>query len=636
MPKKANPLLLSQIQADTDKLKNDPTNVDLRTSILNQQVNMTADQLEISKQEAGRVVKTFTTAYAKAKGLDPKEIMDALTVEEQKILDYSADNPKLYGVDLITANKIAGYLGLGSGVLLTAAIVVFSIALFTVGWEVAAGIAAAEGVVATIGAALGSPLVATGGFLFLLSQYLGHLSNSIPQTTKQMIDNGSIGPGLRITAIKQAEETRAKIGGTLSPGSFTGSQFSDYAAALEANGVSGFNDPCKLQSVPYSRTNLADLVKCIYGKTTLAGKPATVTKLIQQLAPYIITTKTSTNNLAKIAVSAGSETSAPQVKVFTGIVSQGTLGEGLTFTPRQDDIIESIDELQNAAQNNLAPFLAALPSKVVYEVKIVSSVTTKDGFRQTGQAQKVLSGYATDGTPRYKTVINKFATLTIYLLTEKGARTKISTIVLGPTDAVKFQPTQNHLTMLEKNIQTSVVTNSVSEIKTIQTVAPITIQAPTVPPPAIPLPTPPPPAVSVAPSPISVPTVLSPVSAPVSTTNLADLKARLDQANNYYRTGLNPLPGTVGQGYNEMVAAQKAYDEALAKTPQPAITTTSNQDIAKQKATTLSEFYSAIGQPLPSIQNRAAYYEFLGLGKAAYYTGTAEQNTKLLYKLQGK
>ena len=165
---------------------------------------------------------------------------------------------------------------------------------------------------------------------------------------------------------------------------------------------------------------------------------------------------------------------------------------------------------------------------------------------------------------------------------------------------------------------------------------PITVQAPAAPPPAIPLPTPPAPAVSRPPSAISAPVVSTPAITATPIADLTTLKARLDQATNYYRTGMNPLPGTVGQGYVEMVAAQKAYDEALAKEPRPATVTTSSQDTAKQKATTLYEFYNAIGQPLPSMQTRAAFYQMLGLGQSSYYVGTAEQNTKLLAKLQGK
>lgn len=51
-------------------------------------------------------------------------------------------------------------------------------------------------------------------------------------------------------------------------------------------------------------------------------------------------------------------------------------------------------------------------------------------------------------------------------------------------------------------------------------------------------------------------------------------------------------------------------------------------------ASTLWEYYTALGQPLPPIAERAKLYEAYGLGPASAYRGTAEQNTKLLRALQ--
>jgi MFS family permease len=52
--------------------------------------------------------------------------------------------------------------------------------------------------------------------------------------------------------------------------------------------------------------------------------------------------------------------------------------------------------------------------------------------------------------------------------------------------------------------------------------------------------------------------------------------------------------------------------------------------------TTLSAYYASKGKSLPSIIERGKIYESLGLGKITYYTGTAEQNTKLLNALLGQ
>ena len=480
-PTLKNQDLYAQIQTWTDQLKLDPNNTALRTKIIKTNVDLTAVQLGTTTQEAGNIVRSYTAAYATSTKIDPKALMDSLTKEEQNILNYSASNPTLYGMSLTSANTLASYLGIGSGVLLMAALTVFTVALFTVGPEVAATIGAGEGVVATIGAALGEPLIAAGGFLFLLSQFLGHLSSGIPMMTKQMIDNGSIGPGLRISALKDAEDAKAKLSGSVSPGSFTGSQFSDYATAIETQGLAFINDPCKAGQVAYTRDALADLVKCIYGKQATTGGATTVTKIIPILAPYLIksngkagiTATLSTATSGATTVSTPVTTSTPTTKVFTGIVSQGVVQQGLTFTPRPDDLIESVDELKTAATNNLAPFLQSLPGKVIYEIKIVSSITTANGFKQTGTTQKIQTGKTKAGAPIYKTVTNKFATLILYIMNDKNTKSKITTINLGPVDSAKLTVSQNDLTSLQTALPAIVTTTNISDITHIVSTTPV-------------------------------------------------------------------------------------------------------------------------------------------------------------------
>jgi hypothetical protein len=52
-------------------------------------------------------------------------------------------------------------------------------------------------------------------------------------------------------------------------------------------------------------------------------------------------------------------------------------------------------------------------------------------------------------------------------------------------------------------------------------------------------------------------------------------------------------------------------------------------------ASTLFDYYKGKGQTLPSIQSRAQLYQQSGLGNASSYSGTAEQNTRLLRSLEG-
>lgn len=51
-------------------------------------------------------------------------------------------------------------------------------------------------------------------------------------------------------------------------------------------------------------------------------------------------------------------------------------------------------------------------------------------------------------------------------------------------------------------------------------------------------------------------------------------------------------------------------------------------------ASTLYEYYTGIGQSLPSVQARRDVYQSMGLGSAATYSGSAEQNARLLAALQ--
>lgn len=166
-------------------------------------------------------------------------------------------------------------------------------------------------------------------------------------------------------------------------------------------------------------------------------------------------------------------------QVFMGIVANGTLSNYPQFVERRDDLIESFDEFQIAAQQNLSSFVLGLTNRISYELKIVPSVVTSGGFRQTGTTNRYITGYNKDGTPKYKTITNKFATLTVYILNDKSTRTKIGTIVLGPVDASKISPTQTDLRQLEALIQNSIVTRNIDDISRIETSTPTTIVPPT-------------------------------------------------------------------------------------------------------------------------------------------------------------
>lgn len=353
--------------------------------------------------------------------------------------------------------------------------------------------------------------------------------------------------------------------GTQAPGPFSADSsvtFSDFAKSIEAAGVKGIQNPGAYQSQLYSRENLANLVNYVYGQNLLQGKNLKVADLLPLLSPYLVGASSS----AALPSPTTSVTTTPSIpKVYTGIVSQGVIGKGLSFTPRPDDLIESIEELRQAAANNLAPFLETVLGKIIYEVKIVSSIITKDGFKQTGTVQQIRSGTTATGAPKYKTVVNKFATLNLYVMTDKGVRSKISTIVLGPTNSAKLTVGINDIREVETSLPSLVTTNDINEIKGIETAQSVTVSTPQ--------------SAGGTPVPdLGTGSVVTPAS-PVST----------------------PAPVTAVPGNN---------------------------------ALTLFDWYRAQGQSLPSVEQRSIKYEELGLGQKSFYTGTAEQNSKLLAMLK--
>lgn len=452
-------------------------------------------------------------------------------------------------------------------------------------------------------------------------------------------------------------------GGKDAPPGFSQSEWDGFLSSIEASGVAGISNPKIKQTQLFSKELLQDLMFWVYGEQVRKAESTTANALQKAVSPYLIfkdkqstyqpSNTSSSGNFSSTSQSGGTSTS--NVKVFTGIVSQGVVGQGLVFTPRPDDLIESVTELRDAAANNLAPFLATLPGKVVYEVKVVSSIVTKDGFKQTGTAQKVKTGTFADGSPKYKTVVNKFATLVLYIITDKNTRSKLATIVLGPVDSAKLQVGQNDLRALETQLPSLVTTQDINEIKGIETANPITVTTP------------------------PVATVIQPIQS---------VQDEVDTGFRFYSFSVNgeeyleilPWLGNIPTGYTPLTQTQfldlefsklssnptrwKAYfddlhkrypnalsggksgyyikdgvpyltDNAFVSGTGSSVGNANNQTVKPgANATTLSDWYQAQGQSLPPVSERALKYEGLGLGPSSYYTGTSEQNTKLLNALK--
>ncbi len=460
----------------------------------------------------------------------------------------------------------------------------------------------------------------------------------------------------------------------LSPGNMDASRFNDLARSLEVGGIKGFNDPVNRQSRLYSREDLAAIIDYAYGKALLDGKTIKDYRdILPLIRPYLIGGTTTPQPSSTQAITSPAPQVAPQVKVFTGVVSQGVVGAGLSFTPRPDDLIESAAELQQAISNNVSSYLAALPSRVTYEIKVVSSVIV-NGIRRTGTSQRIVSGTYKNGTPKYKNVTNKFAVADLFLITDRGTRSKLTSIILGPTDALNFQPSSNELFEIAQVTPQNVVTSNPDEVTTIVSSTPTeTIseavqrrreripdsmlryfqdgwagqgslvdylqefhdkiqqrfnrEGTTVP--------------------FQEEFGLNNQQYAFVVGNLGgiDMENRIKGNKNVKNDLISYIEGDNLQAMETIRTEQRQGavesppegGSSQTTTPASSIATPATSlPSAALTATTLFSYYAALGQQLPSLTERGQLYQSLGLGQSTFYTGTAEQNTRLLNALKGK
>ena len=604
---KVNTVLKSQLDADILQLKSTPLNQPLLTKVFKEQTQLTAQQLQISDKEAGKVVGNYLASYAQNKGIDAKGMMAAMNADIQKIISASQEDPNIMGVSSATIVKIIAVIQTVNTALIPISIAIIIIGIFIAGPEAILA-ALSGGLLESIGAIFGvSALTGIGLTTFAVAEALSIAAMGLNMSIKSTYDNKYLLPTQQISALKDA-------------------------LAIQ-KGLAGF--------LPSEQTTTTTTPK-----TTSSGGSST--------------------------------TSPPQTKVFTGVVSAGVLGGGLSFTPRTAGIIENISDLQSAVQNNLAPYLAALPSFITYDIKITAHIINEDGVTQRGTAQRIIKGYTKKGLPEYKTVINKFAVVDLFIKTDKGTRTKIKTINLGATDAAMFQPTDSDLSSLSDTVQNTIHTTNTDNIDTVISNTPTTEATTT----DIPASTPTVQTVNPAASnflgkavfyrtTVNGEDVFVPSSwggnAPYGYTQIteADFIAGLQSqkkeipidlqnhtgmfAPNWVDSSFSkfqayaPTPSEeyYTQAYfNNLPAKEQARLKALYPSynfqfdQTPTTVTPSYTTKLGAGATTLFDWYTANNKTFPSLSERGKLYESYGLGPATLYVGSAEQNTQLLAKLK--
>lgn len=434
---------------------------------------------------------------------------------------------------------------------------------------------------------------------------------------------------------------------------------------MKISGAIAINDPYKYSSVPFTRDNMLDLIDQLGAKSLLATGSAATKDLIAASLPFIVFDKTKlyangstvgTTSASTSSASSSATTTSTLPAVFTGLVSQGTLGDADNFVPRPDDLITDVNDLKTAAANNLAPFLASLPGRVRYEIKVVASYVDKNGFSHRGTTQRIQNGTYANGTPKYKTVTNKFAIANLYILTSKGSRTKIDFIVLGPVDSGVFQPSSDEVATLTSSLESS-LTSSYSAASATSSSSksgkgssttdseprntredgkiegvllrkqedgrntyPLVYESKGV----------------VYNSEFTGKDIASVLEylnrgSSYKVVSLAGLAPEEIRAGNYFDPG---LPEDEVKAEKEQPASVSSGRVSSTQKETEATETPSESAAPLPRASTLYDYYQARGQSLPSLSERGVLYEKLGLGSASYYTGTAEQNTKLLNALQ--
>lgn len=508
----------------------------------------------------------------------------------------------------------------------------------TVGTEViakqAAVIAAKRGVsLATVQAIMSTIIAAVGvpvgvGLLITNTIDFGAWNSSAYQGTFQKF--------LSIFGLEPDKDSRA-------PRTTSADIFNKIYNALLSEGASTINDPYKGTIVPYTRDNLLDLADKLASQILIEVGEVKSKTLLAAILPFIAYGNKPASGGTSVPIKTGGSTSTTtKVQVFSGVVSQGTLGNGVVFSPRTNDMIDDVEELIQSASINLATFLSTLASRVIYEIKIVSTITTKDGFTQRGTVHQVQVGTFSNGAPRYKTVTNKFAVLYLYLMTDKGTKTKIATVNVGPVNAINFQVQSNDLVEIANRLRGVVTTSNVSEIKQIVSDTPIAVT----PVPATPAPLPNYNISAKVPGDLGYAFYKRPKidANPVSYVVVPDYRfgnpeyQRITEEE--YRRETGDKKDYTNSGYqlvNGVFTKMTDYQPSDLNPPAtPAQVAKANLPHAgSMEATSIAFFYDPNGKNYPSVAERAVLYEQYGLGSKDLYIGSAEQNIKLLAKLKG-
>lgn len=316
----------------------------------------------------------------------------------------------------------------------------------------------------------------------------------------------------------------------------------------------------------------------------------------------------------------------------------------LVYKIRENDIVNSRLELEQSIINNLSLFFEAFQQKLIYEIKLVPSITTQDGTTQRGTSQRAVVGKLASGKPKYKTIVNKFAVMDIYINLPGQTRKKLTRLALAPVDILDYNPSNQDLETQSNSVAILINAGVVEGIPTAENPAEIAKE------------------VDdgedtgyrfyefevngekyyeILPWLGNIPFGYTPIS---QTTFLQRRNEQIEKDparwKPFFEQQYKNNPKALSGGKSGFIIKDgipyKVEDAPVSGTTPAVSGKVATTQKSGANATTLSEWYQAQGQTLPSVAQRAITYESLGLGNAKTYIGTGEQNVALLAKLKAK
>lgn len=440
--------------------------------LINNAIAWVIEKFGVSEEDAQAYVANSFLTFAEQVGIGALTIRSRLPIVLSDALGFSSKGFAARKLSIPGAEKLKSVLGVGAvAAEATAADIP----------EIAAAVAKSRGLtvekVNTVVSLVLKIVLAPVGVFYAAAQYMDYAAwqNPYQKTFEKILSNFGVEPDTHMPSAKTiSQDTWNRVNAT-----------------IEVLKPISINYPFSDKTAVYSQKALAEIVDEIATNIVKGGGQATYKNVMGLVLPLIhieggatAAPATGTTPVSGVAAApssggAGSISQTPTVKVFTGLLSSGTLGNQPAFVPRESGLIESGTELAQDAQQEAASFLAALPGSIIYEVRIVNYVIANDGTRRSGTVQRVQTGTYKNGTAKYRILRNKFAVLDLYFHTVANTRTKLAELIIGPVDVANFNPTPADLATLTGSLKGQVSTNNLSEIKAIISANPVATTAPT-------------------------------------------------------------------------------------------------------------------------------------------------------------